>query len=289
MSHVFLPWILASLAGAAWLAIADRSPEPASLSVMSFNLRYASEQGEQPWSRRKGAMLQLLREADPDILGTQEGLFRQLEDLAAGLPDHAYVGLGRRGGSHDEYCAIFYRKSRFTLLEYDHFWLSEQPNVIGSLAYDADLPRMVTWARFADRETDRAFYVVNTHFDHAHETSRLKSATQLRAFLAGLETKDAVIVTGDFNAAAGASGIYTELVGSKCVDDALVLGGLVDDPQSTGTFHGFTGRAEDRGRIDWILFRGALVPTKPEIVRTAPDGVLPSDHFPVRVQFEMRE
>jgi len=281
--------MLSSILIAALLLATPRPPEatPSELVVMSFNLRYASEEGENRWSQRREALAATIRGEKPDVVGTQEGLYHQLEDIERDLPDYTYVGLGRRGGSHDEYCAIFYRKERFEVTAYDHFWLSDRPREIGALSYDATLPRMVTWARLRERATERAYYVVNTHFDHAHEISREKSANQLHAFVRTLETKDPVIVTGDFNAAAGSTTPWRTLTQDGALIDSFVEAGFAD-PQP-GTFHGFTGDASVRGRIDWILYRGNLTPKAPRIVRPAAGGIYPSDHFPVIVSFSTRE
>lgn len=281
--------MLSSLVIAALLLAPPRPPEatPSELVVMSFNLRFASDDGENRWSQRREALAATIRGEKPDVIGTQEGLYHQLEDISRDLPDYRYVGLGRRGGSNDEFCAIFYRKERFDVTAYDHFWLSERPREIGSTSYDAKLPRMVTWARLRDRVTEQAYYIVNTHFDHAHEISREKSATQLHEFVRTLETKDPVIVTGDFNAAAETTTPWRTLTEDGALIDSFVEAGFADP--LPGTFHDFTGDASARGRIDWILYRGNMSPREPRIVRPRADGVYPSDHFPVIVQFSMRE
>lgn len=282
--------MLASIVIAALLLAAPRPPEPTTtpeLVVMSFNLRYASEEGENRWSQRRAMVAETIREEKPDVIGTQEGLYHQLEDIARDLPEYTYVGLGRRGGSHDEYCAIFYRKERFEVTAYDHFWLSDRPREIGSLSYDATLPRMVTWARLRERASEQAYYVVNTHFDHAHEISRQKSANQLHEFVRSLETKEPVIVTGDFNAAAGTTTTWRTMTRDGALIDSFLEAGFAD--LQPGTFHGFVGDASERGRIDWILHRGNLTPKAPRIVRPAEGRLFPSDHFPVIVSFSTRE
>jgi endonuclease/exonuclease/phosphatase (EEP) superfamily protein YafD len=46
-----------------------------------------------------------------------------------------------------------------------------------------------------------------------------------------------------------------------------------------GTFHGFTGKAGDP--IDWILYRGSLIPEIAEVIQ----NIYLSDHFPVHAAF----
>ena len=58
-------------------------------------------------------MRQLLQRERPDIVGTQEGLYRQLRDIADDLPQHYdSIGLGRDGGSRGEAMQILYDAKR---------------------------------------------------------------------------------------------------------------------------------------------------------------------------------
>ena len=246
------------------------------LSVMSFNLRYASNVEPNSWASRRPAMAQLLLAELPAVLGTQEGLYSQLLDIAHDLPDHYdWIGLGRAGGSHDEFGAIFFDTLRLEPLEFDHHWLSATPNVVGSRSWGNNVIRMVTWVRFADRLTGKQFVAVNTHFDHESENSRLRSAELVRSRL-DAETLP-VVLTGDFNAPAAASPTYDVLIGG--MTDTWLAG-----PRTTpayGTFHGYGPLVPDGPRIDWILTRGARVEAA-AINTYQRDGQYPSDHLPVQ-------
>jgi hypothetical protein len=79
-----------------------------------------------------------------------------------------------------EFMAIFYRRNRFEPLEYEHFWLSDTPDVIASSTWGNGVRRMVTWAKFRDRTTGREFYFWNTHLDHEVQFAREKSAELIR-------------------------------------------------------------------------------------------------------------
>lgn len=246
------------------------------LNVMSFNLRYASDASPNSWHARRPVMAQLLLNELPAVLGTQEGLYGQLLDIAHDLPDHYdWVGLGRAGGSHDEFMAIFFDTLRLEPLEFDHHWLSATPNVVGSRSWGNNVIRMVTWIRFADRPTGRQFVVVNTHFDHESENSRVRSAEYVHDRIAALTLP--VVLTGDFNAAATASPTYSVLTGG--LEDSWLAG-----PRTTpayGTFHGYGPLVPDGPRIDWILTRGVTVEAA-AINTYHRDGQYPSDHLPVQ-------
>src|SRR5690606_22970939 len=72
---------------------------PMKLRVMSFNLRFASNQQPNAWPDRRPVMKHVIEQAAPDVIGTQEGVYAQLRDLAADLPAYEWIGLGRAGGS----------------------------------------------------------------------------------------------------------------------------------------------------------------------------------------------
>ncbi|MDZ7693005.1 MAG: hypothetical protein U5K69_18090 [Balneolaceae bacterium] len=44
------------------------------------------------------------------------------------------------------------------------------------IGWDTTLPRIVTWARFQNRNTGQEFYTFNTYFDHRGEQLRLERA-----------------------------------------------------------------------------------------------------------------
>ena len=105
---------------------------PDTLTVMTYNLKYASPSGPNAWPVRRPLVREVIQQIAPDVFGTQEGLYAQLKDIAADLPDYDWIGLGRESGSRGEFAAVFYRKARFEPLAFEHFWLSDTPEVIGS-------------------------------------------------------------------------------------------------------------------------------------------------------------
>jgi endonuclease/exonuclease/phosphatase family metal-dependent hydrolase len=176
--------------------------------------------------------------------------------------------------------AVFYRKARLEPLAFDHFWLSDTPEVIASSTWGNTCRRMVTWVRFLDRQTKREFFLWNTHFDHEVQAAREKSAELVRKRVAALDTKLPLILTGDFNSVAGANKAYDTLTGDKFFTDAWTTAGERVN-EGVSTFNNFKGVPKGGKRIDWILTRGAVEAERIEIVTFARDGQFPSDHFPV--------
>jgi endonuclease/exonuclease/phosphatase family metal-dependent hydrolase len=180
--------------------------------VMTQNLRYPAEDSGYLWEQRRPVLAELLERERPCVLGTQEGHFRQVRDVAHDLPTgYEWIGEGREGGSQSEFMAVFYDSVRLTPLEYAHFWLSDTPDVIGSTTWGNRAPRMATWVRFAHSATSAEFIVLNTHLDNWSENAR-RNAAGLLAETVEWFGHTPVVVTGDFNAAAESSAAYHRLV-----------------------------------------------------------------------------
>ncbi|HSK09335.1 MAG TPA: endonuclease/exonuclease/phosphatase family protein [Vicinamibacterales bacterium] len=274
---------LALIALALGWAVAAQAAPPLSLRVMTYNLRYASEKPPNAWPERRALMRNAIRRAAPDIIGTQEGVYPQVKDLAADLRDYDWIGLGRDGGSRGELMAVFYRRSRFEPVAFDHFWLSDTPEVIGSATWGHSNRRMVSWVRFRDKPTGREFYVWNTHLDHQVEEARQKAAALIRDRLAKVEPSLPLVLTGDFNCPAAGCAAYEILTKEAGLADAWILADRRVN-EGVNTFNGFGPARKDGVRIDWILVRGQSAVPRAETVTYGDGGRFPSDHFPVVAQ-----
>ncbi|MFE9609683.1 endonuclease/exonuclease/phosphatase family protein [Streptomyces sp. NPDC006012] len=269
---------------------ASAAPEPAEpsrgLEVMSFNLRFASTTEPNSWAVRRPVMRALLHRAALHVIGTQEGLFPQLMDIASDLgPRYDWIGTGRLHGSRDEFMAVFYDTHRLTPTEYDHFWLSDTPDVIGSTAWGASLPRMVTWVRFRDRHADgQEFYLLNTHLDHASQSARERSAALIAERVRTLDGSLPLVVTGDFNVAAHRNPVYGTLLAAGLVD---AWDTAAERSPLYATFHGYQPLTPDGDRIDWILTTPGVTTRRAVIDTFSADGRFPSDHLPVRASLAL--
>ena len=99
----------------------EKEPEETiSLNISSYNLRLltTSDTGDKAWNNRKIYAEKIIRKYDFDIFGTQELVHSQITDLLALNNNYKYVGVGRnQGTTTGEYCAIFYKKDRFEILD----------------------------------------------------------------------------------------------------------------------------------------------------------------------------
>lgn len=249
------------------------------LKVMSYNVRFASESPPNAWSDRLPLVLDRIRQHRPDLLGVQEPFWPQMRDLSVALPDYGWVGLGRQGGARDEFGAIFYRRDRFDVLDFDHFWLSDTPSVIGSTTWGNAYIRMVTWVKFRDRRTGTVVYHVNTHLDNKSDYARVRSAQLILERVRGFDPGAPVLLTGDFNAAAGASRTYDVLTGPDAFADTWTA--AARRGPAYNTLGDWRPPVPDGTRIDWILARGPVRTLWAEIDTYQKDGQYPSDHFPI--------
>lgn len=250
------------------------------LRLMTYNLRYASMQQPHAWPDRRPLMAALIAREMPDIFGTQEGVYAQLRELASDLPAYDWIGLGRAGGSKDEFCAIFFLRDRFEPVAFDHFWLSDTPEVVGSITWGPRFRRMATWVRLRERATGRELEVWNTHFDHEVEEARQKSAALIRDRVAAVDASVPVVLMGDFNCAAGTSRAFEILTQEAGFADTFAAA-VRRRNERLNTYNGFEPPKLDGERIDWILTRGAASVESAAVVDYEGLPQFPSDHFPV--------
>lgn len=260
------------------------------LRVMSFNIRFDNpDDGENAWPNRKEFAASTIRLYQADVVGVQEALLHQLDDLTDLLPGFSWTGTGRNEGGGGEYSAILFRENRLELLDNDTFWLSKTPNVPGSKSWDAALPRIVTWAKFRDVNTEEEFVVLNTHFDHIGEEARVESAKQIINTIPDIAEGLPVVLMGDLNTTEN-DDPYSVLAESTLSDGRELLDGFYHSdhghhgPASTWT--GFSEIVPNR-RIDYIFVGDDVTISQHAILADSMNGLFPSDHLPVMAEIEL--
>ena len=156
------------------------------------------------WETRRTYLINFVNAQRPDLLGVQEAVYSQVNDLLNGLKGYGYIGVGRTdGGTSGEYSAIFYRKERMAVINSGTFWLSETPNQPsngfpqsgGSTTYK----RICTWGKFYDKVAGSIVYHFNTHMD-LDETNRIQSYYLIKNMVEEIAGTDApVFISGDYN------------------------------------------------------------------------------------------
>lgn len=262
----------------------DAGPVP--LDVMTFNIRYGTaEDSTNAWPHRRDLLMDVIDSHDPQVLGVQEALRFQLDELRDAFGDYGEVGVGRDDGAEEgEYAAILYDAERLEVLEQGTFWFSSTPETPGSMSWGNRIPRIASWARFRDLAAGGTFYAYNVHWDHESQASRDSSAVVLLEHIAARPATDPVIVMGDFNAGEPNSAYRTMLAGASRVDGAPrvidTFRAVNPSARNVGTYHGFRGGG-DGEKIDAVLVSVEWDVIAASIDRTEEDGRYPSDHYPV--------
>lgn len=254
------------------------------LSVMTYNLRFANETDPHPWSARRPLLTELLRESAPHLLGVQEGLRPQLDQIAEGLADHyTWVGQSRLGDTEDEYCAIYVDRRRFDILDVDQRWLSTTPQTPGSLSWGRH-PRIVTAVSLAERDSGARLLMLNTHLDYWSLTARRFSAELLADYLDTSGGGRPVVLTGDFNTGAHISAVHRRLQQAGLVD---VFDRAAHPGPDHPTFNDYQPPRTRGPRIDWIFVSAQVQVDSCGIVTRHFDGRYPSDHLPVQAALRL--
>jgi endonuclease/exonuclease/phosphatase family metal-dependent hydrolase len=258
------------------------------LTIATYNIRLYSQgdaKNGNSWEKRRQAVIDLIRFNDFDIFGSQEVVHNQLEDMLQGLPEYAYIGVGRADGkTKGEYSPVFYKKDKFKQIKSGYFWLSETPETAGSYGWDAACERICTYGYFEEIETGFKFWFFTTHFDHIGVVARRESAKMILSRIKEICGNEQVIVTGDFNVNQFDES-YLLLANSGILSDSYTKAPVKLAPG--GTFNGWEINRFNNERIDHIFiskdFQVERYGILTNLYFSENDSIarLPSDHFPV--------
>ncbi len=264
------------------VSAAEPNKVPAgTLCVATYNLRFGTSVPPNAWPQRRPMMRELLQKISPDILGTQEGHYAQLNDLAAGLPGYGWIGAGCEDGKlKGRYVAVFYRTARLEPLSTNSFWLSDTPDVPGSTRWGNRYPLMATTIKFRDVQTKREFCVMNTRFNPELQGAQEKSAALVRQRVEALNTTLPLLLLGDFGIGAEQNKVYHQMVDNNFFKDTWTLA-KERRGEGLGTLNEFKAMPTDEPRVDWILARGKVSVDSAAIDTFTSGGHFPSDHCPV--------
>lgn len=258
------------------------------MKIITFNIRYDKpDLGNNDWKFRRHAIAKLIQNYDPDIIATQEGKAHQLLDLHRLLPNYQSIGTDKIGNGTGEYCAIFYHPQRFYCVNSHDIWLSNTPNLVGSISpeWGNKTPKLVSWGVFISRETQQQITIFNTHLDYYSEQSRKLSIPLIQKYLSQVNPQESLLMlTGDFNAQPDSPERQALL---KPVGNGIkLLDSLSDTPLAAQqTFHDFKGKAI--AAVDTIYYDDRIQLKSIVIDQNQIEGIWPSDHFPVIGEFNL--
>ncbi|MEI6889658.1 MAG: endonuclease/exonuclease/phosphatase family protein [Bacteroidales bacterium] len=267
-------------------------PAQIPLKVMTFNIRYNNPADSvYNWDHRKDMVYDVFLKYKPDLVGLQEVLYDQLIDLRDTLKEYSWLGAGRDDGNKaGEFSPVFYKTSRFLKVDGAVFWLSKTPDIPGSKSWHTACTRIVSWLMLREKQSGQLFFIFNTHFDHQSEEARLESARLIRKKIEEITYGRPVILCGDFNSTS--SGEAYQLLTNKSIpgfltDTRTSLSDTLKQP--TYSFVGFPYHPDEGNLIDFIFTRNtqAFKVMSYEIITDNRNGLYPSDHLPVMVEFSV--
>lgn len=251
------------------------------------------------WEERKGLLVDVLLRAEPDIIGLQEVMPRQLqflqtqlsgftaltvpienptlELLTAWQAKYEKVGLPQIPSTHE--IILFYRTDTLKLSSTGHWWLSPTPD-IPSIGFGNIAPRAVLWAHFHHTASNKQFVILNTHIDHRSTTPMI--ALCRKKFSVFADKSHSLFFIGDLN--------FNE---QDINYDLLIADGWRDSYQAahetdSSTFL-YNLPGIPHGRIDHILYQSKEFTPKiwKRLLPTISNQRI-SDHDPVYVEFQVR-
>lgn len=255
--------------------------------VGTYNLRYDNPgDSGNLWKDRLPVVASLIQFNKFDILGTQEGLENQLEDLSARMPEYERYGVGRDDGKQaGEHSAIFFRKERFELMDSGDFWLSETPGK-PSKGWDAKCcNRLCSWVHLRDKDMNtKTITVYNVHFDHQGVKAREESARLVDSMIRRKTGFADVILMGDFNG--GRHSDAYEAIDQNWIPDTYRKAAIIHEHNPS--FNNFGRNLESAEVIDHIFVSNTFRVSRWGIIGDSYHGKYPSDHFPVLTELEYK-
>jgi len=262
------------------------------VKVMTYNIRYYNlGDSTNKWEDRKVLIADIVKKEKPDILGIQEALKHQLDELNILLPDYFWTGSGRDDGKNrGEFTPVFYNKKRFRKYDSQTFWLSETPEKI-SKGWDAACTRICTYVKLEDLKTKKIVMAFNTHFDHVGKKAQIESAKLLTKKIFYLSENFPFVLTGDFNCTSESEPY--KILGTQVDYFKMLDTKYQSRKKHTGTETTFTGFNKNydsqAGAIDHIFVRNKTKVLSHKTIDTLINNKFPSDHFPVVTEILFRK
>ena len=252
----------------------------------NYNMRelMAVDTADRAFYNRLPLIVKRITEHDFDIIGTQEVTYEMRSALFEVLGNTYNVfGSGRKTYANGEGTPIMYKRDRFDLLESGNFWLSETPDIPGSVSWDCSQERLATWGKFLDKKTGKKFFYINTHFDHRGPISRTKAAELLLAKARELGGGLPAFFSGDMNTTISSNEIAI-LFDNDLVKDSYTAS-ITKPTGRVSSYYGFDfDRPDGDSRIDYIFVpKDATVHSYACIDDDLRERQYSSDHCPLLV------
>lgn len=242
------------------------------MKIITFNLRNAlADDGQNSWRYRRDFVVEYLLASDADIICMQEVVPAVKSDLSnalAGVYEVAGEGRMAEKRDDDEINLVAYKKNEFTLLQKEHFWLSETPEIPGS-RFSTQLYWPRTCTHLSLKNKYGVYEIYATHLDNADIMAR-EHGLELILQRAGDAGK--IFVCGDMN---DVPHNVHKWIHNRLID-------LTD-----GVSYTYNGYGKERSKIDYIFASREIKKLSNCVcVSEIRDNIYISDHFPLWVEAE---
>ena len=261
------------------------------VQICTFNIRFCDpkdpyKDGDYSWEYRIPAVDAFLESIAPDVVALQEPRGNQLTYLIGKHSDDYEIYAPSRNTGADppaanhESCALFVKKSRFSILDKGCFWMSATPSLAGSTIYPETDPRMCSWAHLTDRNSGHTLWLFNTHMALNASVRRQECPillSQIRSLTGAQDFRnfrEPVIVCGDLNT--------TLSSGDLSALSAAFSYARTDCPETSSTYRNtYNAFGNNEGGLIDHFFYSGLEPME-YLVDIRNYGILYiSDHYPV--------
>ncbi len=264
------------------------------IRVMTYNVRCCAMDacynedinGVNYVEKRIPRIINNVKEENPDLIGFQEYTPLHNARILDALRDEYDCYVVYRDNAEFPYklfvegTPVFWKKSRFEMLDTGAFWFSDTPESMSVFRYidegsgeiiTSQYNRVTTWVKLFDKEREKSFIYFNTHLGLS-DREKIFSIDLLRSKSLTLDCPS--IITGDMNIS------YDSDLALRLTEGFTDASKCDDNMRDSCTFQEYGNSSM---KIDYILAKG-LKAVKHRVRNngtTLYDGAYASDHFAV--------
>ncbi|MGN0973673.1 MAG: endonuclease/exonuclease/phosphatase family protein [Bacilli bacterium] len=237
------------------------------MKILSINLRNdgISLFKKSNWKERLISTVELIKEEQPDIIGTQEMTHKakkqltyllKLNNLTYNFYGHSRL---RKNSIYDEYNCILV-KTNIKVMNSKTYSLSNTPEIPKTkFKYDF-FPRIVNYIETED------FYCYNTHLTNKPQKNKLLQLECITKLIKENTKNKPILITGDFN------------TGYRNLKDFCKDNNLIDITKDIGKTY---STIKEIYHLDHILITKDLNYDQVTKYTNRYKGIYPSDHYPI--------
>lgn len=248
------------------------------VKVISFNITVSNSDGENMWAQRRPAVVNMIHEEMPDVVGMQEATVFQLKQLEPLLSDYELYYVPRGGNNSPNECtAIAVNTLTMEIVDKGTFWLSPTPDTPSRSWSDEKTTqlelylggkdsqkynRTCSWVKLRRKADGKEFFCFNTHLEFGYhamhgaypeelglmgQTAREKGVELIAQKIEAMaDKKQAVVFCGDMNQVIG-DGCFEPLWEMGMVDGrAAAESSPSEANRNSVTWNGFKFSAPDK-------------------------------------------